>query len=132
MRYWACIFIITTLFSCGNDSSNSASGGENTSFVSSPEIIQKGKKLFNSNCKVCHSINVDLPSGMAPVLLDITTKWPDKQLLASYIKNAPAEMKKTSRGQEIYKKWKNKAQMPPFEGLNQPEINSIIAFLYSL
>jgi cytochrome c2 len=116
-------------FSCGNDEAVKQEEVYADNF-SSEDCLQKGKVLFATNCKICHSIEPKTPTNMGPVLVNIKKNWSDKEKLQAYIKNAPAEMQKTERSREIYTEWKDKAQMPAFAGLSSDEIDCIINFLY--
>lgn len=121
--------IIVLLFSACGESEPQPKTNYNAN-LSPKEIQLQGEALFKSNCQVCHSCDKNAPSGMAPVLENIKENWPNKSELIAYIKNAPEEMQKTERAREIYRDWKNKAQMPAFTALSMEEIDCIINFLY--
>ena len=130
MRNLSCVVLLSLLaFACGDDALK-----ENkevySAYNSEEEQIQKGKVLFTTNCKVCHSLNPETPTGMAPVLQNLNEHWPDKELLARHIKNAPDMLQSNEHTRAMYKEWKDKALMPPFMGLSEQEIQHIIAYLF--
>lgn len=121
---------IILLASCGDHPQNE-SNSSNAENANQSESIAAGQQLFQANCSVCHSLDPKTPSGMAPVLENIAKHWPEKDVLAKYIKNAPAMMQANKRSREIFREWKDKAQMPPFSGLSATEIDNIILYLYN-
>ena len=131
IRLCSLFFSVLFLSACGNDSNEHVKGEaakkEPANLAAS---IQAGKALFSANCKVCHSLDKNTPSGMAPVLENVKLNWPDQHVLGRYIKNAPEMMQENERSRKVYQEWKGKAQMPPFTGLNNREIEDITLYLY--
>ncbi len=124
------LLLVLFFYSCGSENSSN----EEEIFTdneSTEEMIQKGNVLFKTNCRVCHSLDKNEPTTLAPVLDSIQHHWPDKTVLARYIKNAPNMMQENKRSRKIYQEWKDKAQMPAFAGLSPEEINCIINYLYN-
>ncbi len=130
-RIYLSFFLMLFLYACSDQTTNDKAHGLKTDHLTQEQSIQHGQQLFSSNCKVCHSLNPEVPTGMAPVLQNIKIHWPDKNVLNRYIKNAPSAMQESERSRKIYQKWKGKAQMPPFVGLTEKDINHIILFLYT-
>lgn len=116
------------IFSCSEDKPSSKE--VYNSDLSTEEIFNKGAALFKTNCQFCHSLDQNKPSIMAPVLEKIEKNWPDEEVLARYILNAPEQMQKSERARAIYKDWKNKTQMPAFTALSRAEVDCIIKYLY--
>ncbi len=129
MRLILFIFLASTMIACvDSPKNNSAETLDLTK--SDEEQIQQGRVLFSANCKLCHSLDVSQPTGLAPVLDSVSHHWQDDDL-AKYIKNAPAMMQSTEHSRKVYRDWKDKPQMPPFAGLSEAEIKNIIAYLKS-
>jgi len=117
------------IFACGEENTREEEIFSDT--FTEEDAIQKGNVLFNTNCKVCHSLDPKAPTSLAPVIDSIQYHWPNRSVLAKFIKNAPAQMQENERSRKLYQEWKNKAQMPAFIGLSPEEIGCIIEFLYS-
>jgi mono/diheme cytochrome c family protein len=123
----ACFFI-----SCGENSSKPEEKNANTVSNAAPQQMAKaGEVLFAQNCKMCHGINSMEASDMAPVLDSVKTHWPDKAILASYIKNAKEMLNSNEYTTQLYEKWKSKPQMPPYLGMTDLEIQQIVEYLHT-
>ena len=104
--------LVIFLAACGIESGNMGEEVFNDN-VTKEEIIQKGKVLFNTNCKLCHSLDKNTPTSLAPVLDSIKYHWPDKKILAKYIKNAPNMMQEMSAHGNCIKNGKTSRKCPP-------------------
>ncbi len=106
---------------CGGWLGNSAATSADTS-----ADITAGKELaFNrdkGNCLACHAIeDGELPGNVAPPLLAMKQRYPDRADLASQIRDPSGRNPRST--------------MPPFGRhriLSDEEINLIVSYLYSL
>ncbi len=124
--FWA--FGMLLIAACQNQ--NSEPIQKNNTAQSQEELVKSGEVIFQANCNVCHALAPNTSTGMAPMLDSLKSNWPDATALAAFIKNAPAEMQSTKRSRYIYQQWKDKAQMPPYQGMDEGEIAALLAYLY--
>lgn len=86
-----------------------------------------GQKLFKNNCSSCH-----YPTDaklVGPGLKDIQERWPDKDKLYSWIRNAPEFLKTGDPyATALYEQY-NKLPMTPFPTLKDEEIAAILSFI---
>jgi mono/diheme cytochrome c family protein len=125
------VLISAIAFSCNSDSQSAEAQSEPTP-NSAETMVAAGEKTFNQNCKMCHGINASESSGMAPILDSVKTHWPDKTALAKYIKNAKENLQINAHTKALYETWKDKPQMPPYLGLNDGEVDELVAYLHAV
>lgn len=89
----------------------------------SKDIIKEGKRLTLEYCQACHQYEGTEQAGsVAPPLLGMKARFPDRKKLYSIIYDPQAAIKKDT-------------MMPPFgrnELLAKDEIEKVIDFLYTL
>ncbi len=89
-------------------------------------LIDQGREITidrkKGNCLACHAIdNGELPGNLAPPLVNIQSRFPDKSLLRAQIWDATQRNPMTI--------------MPPFgkhKILTEEEIDKIVEYMYSL
>jgi len=85
-----------------------------------------GKLLFNNNCSPCHKLDKEM---VGPALNDAIERWPDKELLYSWIRDSQGLIKSGNEyANHLYDKW-NKIAMPSFQNLTDDEITYILRYL---
>lgn len=104
---------------CGNQS-GSAPVTTNT-----VNPVDAGQQLFQQNCASCHTIKIDL---VGPALAGVSERWPDKQQLYAFIKNAPEVVKQNKYAESLWKKY-NQSMMTPFPNLTDKEIDAILLYI---
>jgi mono/diheme cytochrome c family protein len=118
--------VVVLMSSCGEEKQKPNKNAEN----SDPKIAMKnGETIFNTNCAMCHSINQEGSTGMAPVLDSVKYHWPDKVALGKYLRNAKENLNTNEYTTALYEKWKDKVQMPIYAGLSDYDVESLIAYL---
>ncbi|MEB2779049.1 PQQ-dependent sugar dehydrogenase [Algoriphagus sp. C2-6-M1] len=115
------IFIVTlTLFSC----SQKNEFGSNIS--TEKEQIQAGKVLFENNCSTCHSFD---QNGIGPNLSGITRSV-ESSWIKKFIKDASSIIEaRDPRAIKLFEKYKS--YMPPFPGLEEKELDALLAYLHT-
>ena len=95
--------------------------------VSLSTEAEEGKSLFKQNCSACHKLNGAL---VGPALAGVNEKYAgEEEWLHSWIKNAPAMIKKGDpKAVALYEEW-NKQQMQAFPQLSDEEIDNILAYI---
>ncbi len=99
------------------------------SFVFSIAYVsaQDGQALFMSKCAACHAANMkDNLTG--PALGGVEDRWPEKQKLHEWIKNAPG-LTKTGYPRAVEISKFSPAEMQQFPGITDPEIDAILGFI---
>jgi mono/diheme cytochrome c family protein len=118
--------VIALMISCGEEQQKKGAVKEETD----PKLAMKnGETIFNTNCAMCHSINQEGSTGMAPVLDSVKYHWPDKVALGKYLRNAKENLNTNEYTTALYEKWKDKVQMPVYAGLSDYDVESLIAYL---
>ncbi|WP_245842491.1 c-type cytochrome [Pontibacter ummariensis] len=86
----------------------------------------EGKKIFEANCKVCHSMDADV---VGPALKDVHERRGDEWLV-KFIKNSQEVVKSGDKDAvALFEKF-NKVPMPSFEGsLSDEDIAHVIAYI---
>ena len=89
--------------------------------------IAAGELSFNKNCTGCHNFRQD---GIGPQLSGVTNGVSAEWVL-SFIKNSQQVIASgDKRAVELFTKYKQ-AVMPSFDGLDEEELNAMIAFIHS-
>jgi cytochrome c oxidase cbb3-type subunit III len=93
--------------------------------VQAQDAVQ-GKKIYDSNCAVCHSIDADV---VGPGLKDVHERRGDEWLV-KFIKNSQALIQSGDKDAvAVYEQFK-KMPMPAFEGsLSDEDITHVIAYI---
>ena len=114
------IVVLTLLISCKKDTPYS------TVIATDAQSINQGKMVFNQYCGSCHNFNFD---GIGPRLGGITDSvsidW-----LRDFISN-PAKLIEAGDARAKRLQTKFKVLMPPFAGLGDTAINTIISYLHA-
>lgn len=114
------LFVTLTINHCN------PGAAENT-YSTDTTTIRTGEVLFNAHCAGCHNFRQD---GIGPQLTGITDSLDKKQLL-EFIRNPEKLIASgNERAKMIHEKFKG-AVMPPFEFLNEQELQSLLSFLHS-
>ncbi|WP_236974106.1 PQQ-dependent sugar dehydrogenase [Membranihabitans maritimus] len=96
-----------------------------TVYLSDPEVLIKGEKLFEDNCSSCHNFS---HNSIGPGLQNTTNRLP-KKWLKSFIRNAPEMIsKKDARSMKLYEQFKQ--VMPPFTNLTSKEVDALLAYMH--
>jgi mono/diheme cytochrome c family protein len=86
-----------------------------------------GQKLFKQNCASCHTITSSKLVG--PGLAGISDRWPDRDKLRAWIRNAPEFLKTgDAYANKLFEEY-NKAIMSPFPHLKDDEIDAIVDYI---
>lgn len=110
------IYIISlfVFFACGNQKQKT---------YSNPEI-QKGKDIFQAQCRSCHEVHKTL---VGPALVNITQKYEEKWLI-NFIRNSQKMIQEEDKKAiAIYEEY-NKAVMPSFT-LSDDDIKAILTYI---
>ncbi len=95
-------------------------------YSTDPEIIAHGEQLFTMQCASCHSFQ---QTGIGPDLGGITSQVSHEWLI-QFIKNPAAAIDGgDERANEIFQKFNT--YMPPFEHLNDGELDALLAYLHT-
>jgi len=130
MRKSVLIFAAAALFQWFSLSScNSGSASHTDSVSANPEMVSKGRTLFENNCSGCHILSDVSLNGIGPHLAGVTQESSDE-----WIKNFIKDPKKIidsgdSTAQKLYKRYKT--LMPSFAHLKDDELDQILAFLHT-
>ena len=97
-----------------------------TAAVAGATVIEQGKKIAfdrkKGNCLACHAIaNGELPGNIAPPLVAMKARFPDKAKLRAQIFDAAAANPHTMM-----------PRFGPYEIISGEEIDKILEFIYSL
>jgi mono/diheme cytochrome c family protein len=84
-----------------------------------------GKKLFVSNCAVCHPLN---KHAEPQKLIGIEKRWKDKALLYEFIRNSQAVIAKDAYAKSMYEAY-NKTAMPSFPNLTDKQIEQMLLYV---
>ena len=104
----------------GNSAANTA-----TATASSADL-ETGKKLYSTNCAVCHKLSSEVLIG--PGLAGINQKH-KQDWLVSWIKNSQKMIESGDKyAVELFNKY-NKVPMPAYENFTDDEIKSILAYI---
>ena len=96
-------------------------------FFAFNSFAQDGEKLFNNNCKSCHSPGSKKVVG--PGLKDAETHWKDKALLHNWIRNSAAVLKSgDAYANDLFKKY-NSTAMTAFPSLTDKDIDAILGYI---
>jgi mono/diheme cytochrome c family protein len=105
------------------DGNNTASSATATA---SNADLETGKRLYSTNCAVCHKLNNEVLIG--PGLAGINQKH-SQDWLVSWIKNSQKVIESGDKyGVELFNKF-NKVPMPAYENFSDDEIKSILAYI---
>jgi cytochrome c551/c552 len=88
-------------------------------------LADKGKTVFEQNCKSCHAINEQV---VGPALKDAPKRWPSEAALINFIKYP----QKTIEGGDAYAKGlyaKFNQFMPNQDALGEDNIKAVIAYI---
>lgn len=89
-------------------------------------IIEKGKTLFNANCKSCHRLDQKL---IGPALAGVTGRTPSVQWLKDWIHNsAKLVASGDDYANKIFAEYKG-SQMTAFTSLSDDDIMAILAYV---
>ncbi len=88
-------------------------------------IAQDGKALFKANCASCHALNKDLTG---PALAGVESRWPNKALLKTWIKNWNNAVKTGDPYAVKIKDW-SAAAMNVFDNLPDKDIDAILGYI---
>jgi mono/diheme cytochrome c family protein len=92
----------------------------------SPEVLAKGKQLFNNYCSTCHNFS---QRGIGPSL-DQVTKVASATWIKKFVKNAQEMIdQRDPRALELYNSYQQ--VMPPFEGLKDADLDAILSYIHS-
>lgn len=98
-----------------------------TTIVSAQDNVQKGKKIFISNCAACHKLDKRL---IGPPLGNISNRR-DVDWTIAFIKDSKALIAKGDKDAiEVYNEY-NKISMMSYSYLSDDEILNVIAYLNS-
>ncbi|SFU09797.1 Cytochrome c [Algoriphagus locisalis] len=112
--------IVLIIFSC---SKKKPFGSE---ISTEKEQIEAGKVLFENNCSTCHGFDHD---GIGPNLSGVTHSV-ESDWIRNFIKNPSATIEaKDPRALQLLEKYKT--YMPPFPGLEEPELDALLAYLHT-
>jgi mono/diheme cytochrome c family protein len=97
-------------------------------FLSSAAIAADGKKVFDQNCKTCHTLTDQTLTG--PGLAGVTDRVPSDQWMKDWIKNSSAMVKAGDPyAVKVFNQF-NKSAMTVFDGvLSEEEIDAVIAYI---
>ncbi len=127
MRILKFLFIGALFFVACNDAQNKPQ--QISGATTKEELIKNGETIFNTNCTMCHAINAESSTGMAPILDSVKYNWTNKEELAKYLKNAKENLNINEHIKAVSEKWKNKVQMPTYNGLSDYDVESLITYL---
>lgn len=106
---------------------NSGTASGKNAIATDSATIAVGELSFNKNCTGCHNFRQD---GIGPQLSGITSGVSADWLL-HFIKNSQQLIASgDKRAVQLFTKYK-KAVMPSFDGLDEEELNTMIAFIHS-
>jgi mono/diheme cytochrome c family protein len=104
---------------------NNAAGNATTASASSADL-ETGKRLYSTNCAVCHKLNNEVLIG--PGLAGINQRHKEEWLV-SWIKNSQKVIESGDKyAVELFNKY-NKVPMPAYENFSDDEIKSILAYI---
>lgn len=129
--------LLALAVSCGDTTSGTS---ESTTTAQAASTVAKdtaaltkiGEGIFKTNCIMCHAATKDRDLGNAPVLDSVKYHWPDTKKLGAYIRNAKENLNKDEYTTALYERYKDKLQMPQFEGLSDEELEGVILYLWTL
>jgi mono/diheme cytochrome c family protein len=120
VRIWiVAMLAAVAIYGCGQQS---ASVQAQQKTVADPVA---GRELFQQNCGSCHTVKMDL---VGPALAGVTERWPDKEKLYRFIKNAPAVIQEDQYAKELWEKY-NRTAMTPFPNLTDADIDAMMAYI---
>jgi mono/diheme cytochrome c family protein len=93
--------------------------------VTNNSIAQDGKALFKANCASCHALNKDLTG---PALAGVESRWPNKALLVTWIKNWNNAVKTGDPYAVKMKDW-SAAAMNQFDNLPDKDVEAILGYI---
>jgi mono/diheme cytochrome c family protein len=112
-----------------NTTAESAGGNNNTgatTATASNADLETGKRLYSTNCAVCHKLDKEVLIG--PGLAGINQKH-SQDWLVSWIKNSQKVIESGDKyAVELFNKY-NKVPMPAYENFSDDEIKSILAYI---
>ncbi|MFM9911276.1 MAG: c-type cytochrome [Chitinophagaceae bacterium] len=88
-------------------------------------LAQDGKALFKANCASCHALNKDLTG---PALSGVESRWPNKSLLKTWIKNWNNAVKTGDPYAVKIQSWSASA-MNQFDNLPDKDVDAILAYI---
>ncbi len=115
-----CFSVSLLLVACTNtevENKNSTANADN------------GKMLFEKNCALCHALQTNASTGMAPVLNAVKEHWKNEEELIDFIKNNKSFTGNKEHVTALRSEWDAKTQMPLFEGLTAQELEDIVAYI---
>lgn len=96
-------------------------------FLGTGVFAQDGEKLFNGNCKSCHSAGENKVVG--PGLKGVEGRWADKKLLYKWIKNNKEVLASgDAYANALFEKY-NKSAMTTFPGLSDKDVDAILKYV---
>ncbi|MFC4233033.1 c-type cytochrome [Parasediminibacterium paludis] len=124
---WLTAILIIVFVALGCKQKNNAISTDTISEKDSAIIINyiAGKKLFESNCSVCHPLNKHVNPQ---ILIGIEDRWKDKDLLYEFIRNSQAVIAKDAYAKIMYKEY-NKTAMPSFPNLTDKQIEQMLLYV---
>ena len=108
-----------------SETENNAAGSTPTASASNADL-ETGKRLYSTNCAVCHKLNNEVLIG--PGLAGINQRHKEEWLV-SWIKNSQKVIESGDKyAVELFNKY-NKVPMPAYENFSDDEIKSILAYI---
>lgn len=96
-------------------------------FIFTNSFAQDGEKIFNANCKSCHSPGEKKVVG--PGLKGAESRWKDKAVLYKWVRNSAEVLKSgDAYANELFKKYNNTA-MTAFPSLTDKDIDAIFTYV---
>jgi cytochrome c551/c552 len=86
---------------------------------------QDGKALFSTNCASCHSVT---SNSTGPPLIDVDTRWPERDKLFEWIRNNAA-LRSTGYEYAVTMAVSRPTEMQLFPNLKDQEIEAILAYI---
>ena len=120
--------IIVFLFCAVLVISACGSGNEKTSTSGDVQQVDNtGKRLFLSNCMMCHSLNAD---RTGPKLAGVLQRWNnDTAKVVAFIKNSQEVIKSgDAYANQLYNQW-HQAGMQSFTQLTDEQIKAVVLYI---
>lgn len=119
------IFPLALCTSLGVSCASSSAQDEPT-FSSDPDVIARGKQLFELNCVACHNFRA---TGIGPNLSGVTREV-SAEWLKAFITNPPQVIQSgDERAAGLFAAYKT--YMPPFAHFSETDLDALLAYLHT-
>lgn len=83
-----------------------------------------GQQIYTTQCASCHKLT---EKYIGPVLKGARERWPNKELLYSFVKNPQDVIKRNDYAMALYNEYKQSPMMP-YPGLSNADINEVLNY----